>query len=120
MQAMVEAWHGGLHASRGALKPKKCSWCLVSFFWDHGQWFNTSPASQPGILTIPVPNEDPVIVTRHDVSDAIKVVGVTQALDGNMDAQVTVLQTKAKLWGEQISEGWVPRHLPRKVIGSMI
>ena len=120
MQAAVEAWHGGLRASGGALKPEKCSWCLVSFFWDHGQWFYTSPASQPGILTIPVPNADPVIVTRHDVSDAIKVVGVTQALDGNMDAQVTVLQTKAELWGEQISDGWVPRHLARKAINSMI
>jgi hypothetical protein len=120
MQAAVEAWHGGLRASGGALKPEKCSWYLVSFFWDHGQWFYTSPAWQPGTLTIPVPNGDPVIVTRHDVLDAIKVVGVTQALDGNMDAQVMVLQTKADLWGEQISKGWVPWHLARKVIDSMI
>jgi hypothetical protein len=35
MQAAVEAWHRGLRASGGALKPEKCSWCLVSFFWDH-------------------------------------------------------------------------------------
>jgi hypothetical protein len=120
MQAAVVAWHGGLRASGGALKPEKCSWCLVSFFWDNGQWFYTSPTSQLGILTIPVPNGDPIIVTRHDVSDAIKVVSVTQALDGNMAAQVTVLQTKAELWGKQISEGWVPRHLAQIAIDSMI
>jgi hypothetical protein len=104
VQAAVEAWHGGLRASGGAMKPEKCSWCLVSSFWDHGQWFYTSPASQPGTLTIPVPNGNPVIVTCHDVSEAIKVVSMTQALDGNMDAQVMVLQTKADLLGEQISE----------------
>jgi hypothetical protein len=48
MQAAVIAWHGGLWASRGALKPEKCSWCLVSFFRDNGQWFYTSPTSQLG------------------------------------------------------------------------
>ena len=53
------------------------------------------------------------------VGDAA-VVGVTQALDGNMEAQALALQTKADLWGEQISEGWVPRHLARKAIDSMI
>jgi hypothetical protein len=32
MQDVVDARHGGLRASGGALKPNKCSWCLVSFY----------------------------------------------------------------------------------------
>lgn len=63
MQVAVDAWHGGLHASSGALKPNKCSWCLVSFFWEQGKWFYTSSVSQLGTLTIPVPQGDPIVIT---------------------------------------------------------
>jgi hypothetical protein len=120
MQSAVNAWHGGLRASGGALKPEKCSWCLVSFGWHQGKWFYTSTASQPGTLSIPVPNGDPVIITRHEPSEAIKVVGVMQALDGNMDAQLNFLRDKANKWGEQIWEGWIPHHLARKALDTMI
>jgi hypothetical protein len=48
MQAAVDAWHGGFWASGGALKPDKCSWCLVSFYWEEGQWFHATLASVPG------------------------------------------------------------------------
>jgi hypothetical protein len=65
-------------------------------------WFYASNTSQPGMLTIPVPNGKPVTITRHDPSEAIKMVGVMQALDGNMIAQVDTLQAKAGKWGEQI------------------
>jgi hypothetical protein len=116
MQAAVNAWHGGLRAFGSALKPDKCSWCLVCFYWDQGQWYYASPASLPGLLTIPVPNGAPVVITRHEPSDAIKVVGVIQALDGNMAAQLEKLQIKAEQWGKQIRDGWVPRNLVRKAL----
>jgi hypothetical protein len=120
MQAAVNAWHGGLRATGGALKPEKCSWCLVSFYWDQGQWHYTNPDNQPGVLSIPSPQGELVPIMRHASTDAIKVVGVTQALDGNMIAQIQVLQAKAATWGAQISEGWVPRHLARKALDTMI
>jgi hypothetical protein len=95
MQAAVDAWHGGLRASDSASKPDKCCWCLVSFYWVEGQWFYTSPASLPGTLTISVPTGVPVTIVRHDPSDAIKVMSIMEALDGNMCAQVETLQNKA-------------------------
>jgi hypothetical protein len=120
MQAAVNAWHGGLWASGGALKPDKCSWGLVSFGWDQGNWFYLSVASQPGTLTIPVPNGNPVTITRHEPSEGIKVMGVMQALDGNMTAQLDTLCAKATQWGTQIKEGWNPRHLARNALDTMI
>jgi hypothetical protein len=108
MQSATNAWHGGHRTSGGALKPDKCSWCLVAFYWEHGQWFYASPAFVPETLTIHFPHGDRAIVTCHDVTEAIKVVGVTQALDGSMHGQVEVLQTKADRWSQQIQEGWVP------------
>jgi hypothetical protein len=50
----------------------------------------------------PSPQGEPVSITCHASSDAIKVVGITQALDGNMVAQLQVLQDKAHTWGAQI------------------
>jgi hypothetical protein len=120
MQEAVNAWHGGLRATGSALKPDKCLWCLVSFSWDKGQWFYASQTSQPGVLTIPVPHGVPVPIQQLDPCTAIKVVGVTQLMDGNMDAQVALLQTKAEKWGAQIHEGWVPRNLARKAVDTMI
>ena len=121
MQLVVNAWHGGLRATGGALKPEKCLWCLVSFSWDNGQWSYASQASQPGVLTIPVPSGAPVPIQQLDPCEATsKVVGVTQSMDGKMDAQVVVLQTKAEKWGAQIHEGWVPCHLARKAVDTMI
>lgn len=102
-------------ASVGALKPEKCSWC------HQGQWYYTSPDTQPGALTIPVPHGEPISITCHGSLEAIEVVGITQALaDGNMSAQVQVLQAKAEKWGVQIREGWVPRNLACKALDTMI
>jgi hypothetical protein len=120
MQQAVNAWHGGLHATGGALVPEKCSWCLVDFGWDRGSWYYRTSATLAGSLTIPVPSGAPVPITRHEPSDAIRVVGVIQALDGNMTQQIAVLKAKATTWGEQIRDGWVPRNLARKAIDSMI
>jgi hypothetical protein len=120
MQLAVNSWHSGLRASGGALKPEKCSWCLVSFYWEQGPWFYATPALLPSSLTILVPASEPIIVTRHDPSEAIKVVGVMQALDGNMSAQLQTLQTKAEQWSQQIRDGWVPRNLARWALEAML
>lgn len=47
----------------------------------------------------PEPLGHPVAITRHEPSEAVKVVGVHQALDRNMHAQVAALQLKASSWG---------------------
>ena len=44
----------------------------------------------------------------NEPSEAIKVVGVFQALDGNMDAQQDDLVERATEWGIMIRDGWVP------------
>jgi hypothetical protein len=90
------------------------------FLWEQRQWVYASAASQPGTLTIRVPNGDPVLITQHEPSEAIKVVGVMQALDGNMTTQLETLQKKADQWGEQICDGWIPWKLTRKALDMMI
>jgi hypothetical protein len=56
MQAAVNAWHGGLRTTGGALKAAKCSWSLVAFYWESGDWHYATKAVLPGELTIPHPD----------------------------------------------------------------
>jgi hypothetical protein len=53
IQAAVKAWHGGLRASGGALKPEKCSWCIVDYKWKDGQWYFTRMEDLPCNLQAP-------------------------------------------------------------------
>jgi hypothetical protein len=43
----------------------------------------------------------PTTIERLDPSEAVKVVGVHQSLDGKMTTQVAALKAKADSWGEK-------------------
>ena len=49
-----------------------------------------------------------MVIKQNEPSEAIKVVGVFQVLDGNMDAQRDDLVEHATEWGIMIWDGWVP------------
>jgi hypothetical protein len=53
IQAAVCAWHGGLRASGGVLKPEKCSWCIADYKWKDGQWYFTRLEHLPFDLQAP-------------------------------------------------------------------
>jgi hypothetical protein len=62
-----------------------------------GRFDNSKPGRHPdGTRTA---------LVRHDPDEVIKVVGVLQALDGNMMAQAEELQSRADTWGSQIRDG---------------
>jgi hypothetical protein len=112
MQHAISAWHGGLHASTGgALKPEKCSWSLAAFVWSNGKWRYTTVDDQPGEILVPDLDGTVRPITRIEPSEAVKVVGVYQAMDGNMTAQVAALTETANEWSIKLAAGWLPRHL---------
>ena len=93
-----------------AQKMDKCSWTLVEYVWDEsGEWhYRTNiPAD------LHLPDEDGVIRTVNKLapSDALTVMGVEQSLDGDMMAQVAVLEDKVTALGNCIKEGYLHRHL---------
>jgi hypothetical protein len=92
MQDGVEQWQGALRASGGALKPEKCSWCLVGYrFKANGCWEYHSQESLPAELRIHNPEGELVALTRLEPSESITVVGMVQAMDGGMEGQVNEL-----------------------------
>jgi hypothetical protein len=120
IQHAVQTWHGGLQASGGALKPEKCSWSLADFKWVKGKWKYATADDTPGDILVPDLQGTLQPITRLDPSEAVKVVGVHQAMDGNMKAQVQALKDKADTWGEKIKSGWLPRNLAHHGNTSMI
>jgi hypothetical protein len=111
MQHAVSAWHGGLWATGGALKPEKCSWGLAAFVWSGGRWRYATAEEQPGEILVPDLDGTVLPIARIEPSEAVKVVGVHQAMDGNMKAQVAALTEKANKWSAKLATGWIPRHL---------
>jgi hypothetical protein len=55
-----------------------------------------------------------------DPTAAIKVMGMHQAMDGNMQAQVQALKTKADAFGEKLKSSWLPFNLVHLAKESMI
>jgi hypothetical protein len=111
MQHAVSAWHGGLHATGGALKPEKCSWSLAAFVWSNGKWQYTTVEDHLGEILVPDLSGTVQPIMRIEPSEAVKVVGIYQAMDGNMRAQVAALTEKANEWSVKLAAGWIPRHL---------
>jgi len=116
-QWQVSAWQGGLQATGGALHPDKCMWALVHYIWWDGTW---KYWEYPAMLYVNDFDGNPMAVTRYNSSMAIKVVGVHQALDGNIKTQLQVLKDQAKEWGAKIQEGCLPWRLAHQGVHSMI
>ena len=98
MQDKASCWNGGTRATGGAQKINKCSWTPVNFIWDStGQWHYCMDIWQD----IKLLDEDSIIwmVEKLNPSDTLTIIGVEQSLDGNMTAQVKVLEEKATALG---------------------
>ena len=112
MQDNITTWYNSLNLSGGALRPDKCSWYLLAYHWKpSGQWVYHTAESLPGKLFVPNLEGTPESIQRHDPSTETTAVGVTQAMDGSMTAQLELLKNKADEWSASIREGYLPRNL---------
>ena len=120
LQEAVLTWQAGLHATGGALKPEKCSWGILAYYFVGGTARLHTKSTLPGLLQAHTPQGDLEEIDRKDPAEAIRVVGVMQALNGDMSAQVTTLEEKANQWAENIKNGWLNRRLAWHGLHSMI
>lgn len=110
-QAAVYQWAGGLNATGGALRPDKCSWCLIDFVWRNGKWQYRSNDCLAGSLMIPGPDGAMTEIKRLEPSEPIKVVGVVQAADGSMQGQFEATMGRIEELGERLRDGCITRKL---------
>jgi hypothetical protein len=101
-QACTDTWQGALRASGGDLKASKSAWTLIDFIWVDGQWQYRSIGAMPAKLTIKGPNDEVIEVKRLEAWESVKIVGVHQAANGEMSAQMEVISEKIDDMGTKI------------------
>jgi hypothetical protein len=80
---------------------------LVEFVWDaDGNWSYRMDIEYK--IRIPNDNEELEPIKKLAPDEVVKVVGVIQAMDGNMEEQVKELEEKATLVMKQIQQGHLP------------
>jgi hypothetical protein len=82
----MDTWQGVLRASGGDLNTSKSAWTLIDFIWVDGQWQYCSFGAMPAKLAIKGPNDKEIEVKRLKAWEAVKIVGVHQATNGEMSA----------------------------------
>ena len=92
----------------------------MDFVWINGQWRYTSKETYPADLKIVDSSGSLVAIKCMEPHEAVKVVGVHQALDGNMDKQIEVLSDKIDELGNKIRDNWVPRRLAWQGFKTMV
>ena len=118
LSEMVRWWQIGLEASGGALKPEKCSWCLLDFTRVRGIWRlkNTSLST----LRINGADGQPTDITRLSSFDAVEAVGVRQSMDGKPQRALSELQSSMEMVAHKLASGWIPRYLTWTMIDRVV
>lgn len=119
MQDMVDHWRGCLRVTGGNLNPEKCNCTLIGFYWDEdGQWHYRTDIN--ATITIPDETGSRQPIELLGPSEATTVVGVIQAVDGNMLEQVQKLKDDADDIGDRINKGYLPKRLVWATIRTMV
>lgn len=122
LQHRVNLWEGLLHASGGALSSEKCSWSLISHSRSSPKLLHLTTNSSPGTISLPCRPSTTLTrpIRRLEPWETTTVVGVVQAVDGNMKGQVAALQQIANTWSTSLSRHPIPRHLAWLALRSKI
>ena len=79
-----------------------------------------SIGGMPATLTVKGQNGEVIEVKRLEAWESCKIVGVYQAANGNMSAQMEVISEKIDDMGNKIRDNWVPRRLAWQGLRSMM
>ena len=99
-QRMLNTWEGLLEATGGALRPEKCFWYMIDFYYTQGKWKYKKQSQMPGILTV----SNGVEIKRYDLSEAQETLGVFAAVDGNWEEQKKQLIKKSNIFANQLKQ----------------
>ena len=107
LQRQVDDWRGSLNVTGGALKPIKCAWVPIQWKWKQGVPSLEAAKDIPQDISVVDPKGRRVVIKKMDATDAMEVMGVWQAADGNMDSQVEALKDKADAWAASLGNGYL-------------
>ena len=108
MQHTLDAWEAAAKVTGGALEPNKSYGYLIYFKWKDGKWCY-GPLDDDHILTAEDKNNNRVAMKMKQSNEALKMLGVHLAPDGNQKEQFRYMYKKALQFGEYMRCGSVKR-----------
>lgn len=107
-QHNLRSWKKLLEVTGGVVRPKKCSWALVSFKWRNGECDYYTSLDYPATLYLE--DEDGVdkALDRVEPHEVVKSLGVLTQIDGQETDEIKYLSEKIKLWNSMIKHGPSP------------
>lgn len=108
MQATLDSWEASAKVTGGALKPSKSFRYLVHFTWKKGQWAY-GPVEEEHKLTTMDKNNVRVDIKMKQSNEALKMLGVYLAPDGNQEEQYKYMYKQALQLGEYMRNGFVKK-----------
>ena len=110
MQKLLRFWCSLLWASGGALRPKKCWWCCISFRWKGSRWRFAREDEVPFTMVVKDGRGEEQPIKRCSPHDAERTLGVWCAPDGRWNVQIEKLKEASKVWAEQMRTSWLNKH----------
>ena len=95
---MAQTWEQLLHCSRGALELNKCSYYILYWTWKKGLPSLTTIAESPSEQELKLSSGNSTatqVITRRDINEPTKTLGVWMCPNGDESAQVTHLRIEA-------------------------
>ena len=126
LQRSITSWSQLLIASGGALKPQKCFFYLMSYYWDRqGKWHYAKNEADPKYeITVDLPNGSSAPIDHLSVHEARITLGMSSCPSGTPDSSLCalyddaepgaleVMQNKAVAWANQAkNSGLRPRDI---------
>ena len=111
MQESVDCWEGVATSTGGAIATDKSWWYIIHFDWNNGKW---SYGNLDFLLNDSLTCRDKDGVRQElkfiPANQAVEMLGVYLAPDGNNKAQFGKMKKQAQYYGEIIRTGHVDRH----------
>ena len=111
MQNIISNWGQLLIASRGAFKPPKCFYHLISFFWNIDRiWTYEKNEDVKDInISVPIPDVSQVQIEPAAVDTAKETLVVWTSHVGDSKAVLETMQNKLDEWIARAKEGTLSR-----------
>ena len=104
-QSGLDQFVGEIRVMGGNIRPDKCWWYLIDFFWKDGKWHYTDIGEEDPALQVRTLAGEEVLLIWCGALTAAKVLGMWLSPDGNNDQAVEEMCHQSVEWADTIQAG---------------
>ena len=108
MQKLIDSWGALIDVTGGVISVEKSWWYMIEYVWRRGNWIATDAVDNLDLVTTSSSGEI-ISLKRLHANEYSKILGIYVTPDGNKEALITNLKTKAINWGSKMRTGYSTR-----------